>query len=627
MTVEAGHFALLLALAFALVQALALPVARLAARPGLAGVAPAAAAAQAVAMAVAMAALVHAFAGSDFSVRVVAENSHTAKPMLYKVAAAWGHHEGSLLLWATLLAAFGGVFALWRQGLPAATRLYTLAALGVVGVGVLAFVALASNPFDRLSPAPIEGRGLNPLLQDPGLAFHPPLLYVGSVGVSVAFALAVAALLRGNLGPGWARATRFWTLVAWIFLTVGIALGAAWAYAELGWGGWWFWDPVENSALLPWLSAAALLHALGGVERRGGAEAWAVILAILGFSFSLLGMFLVRSGVLTSVHAFAADPLRGVFILALFAAIAGGALVLFALRGGRLSRHVAFAPLSRDGARLLGTVLLIVAAGVVLFGTVYPLLAEALNLGRLSVGAPFFDATVLPLLAPVVALMAVGPLLRPGRDAARRIWPTFVAVAAVGLAAAGLSARWGGWAAAGFGLAAMLAAGCAAVLWAERRTLSRRRLGMVVAHLGLAVGLAGITGGSRLAAEGIAALPEGGALSVAGRDFVLASVIEVPGPNYLARRAEIVEAGGVVLRPEARLYETPRQATSEAAIVSSPWGDTYAVIGESDASGRWVVRMFVKPLLPWLWAGAVLMAAGGALALTARTAPSARRQP
>jgi cytochrome c-type biogenesis protein CcmF len=624
MIVEAGHFALLLALAFALVQVLALPAARRFARPGLAGAAPAAAAAQAVAMAAAMAALIHAFAVSDFSVRVVAENSHTAKPMLYKVAAAWGHHEGSLLLWATLLAAFGGILALWRQGLPAATRLYTLAAMGGIGTGVLAFIEFTSNPFDRLSPAPIEGRGLNPLLQDPGLAVHPPLLYVGSVGVSVAFALAVAALLRGNLGPGWARAARFWTLVAWIFLTVGIALGAAWAYAELGWGGWWFWDPVENSALLPWLSAAALLHALGGVERRGGAEAWAVLLAILGFSFSLLGMFLVRSGVLTSVHAFAADPRRGVFILALFAVIAGGAFVLFAVRGGRLSRHVAFAPLSRDGARLLGTVLLIVAAGVVLFGTLYPLLAEALNLGRLSVGAPFFDATVLPLLAPAVALMAVGPPLRPGRDDWRRVWRGAAAVTAAGLVAAGLSVRWGVWAAAGFGLAAMLTAGCAATLWSERRALSRRRLGMVLAHFGLAVGLAGITGGSQLAAEGIAALPEGGALTVAGRRFVLASVVEVPGPNYLARRAEIVEAGGPTLRPEARLYETPRQTTGEAAIVSTPSGDTYAVIGEADDAGRWVVRVFLKPLLPWLWAGSALMAAGGALALSARAAPTRR---
>ncbi len=622
MTVEAGHFALLLALAFALAQALALPLARLTARPALAGIVPAAAAAQEAA---AMAALIHAFAASDFSARVVAENSHTAKPMLYKVAAAWGHHEGSLLLWTALLALFGGVLALWRQGLPAATRLAALAAMGGIGVGVLAFVVLASNPFDRLSPAPFEGRGLNPLLQHPGLAVHPPLLYVGGVGVSVAFALAVAALLRGELGPGWARATRFWTLVAWIFLTVGIALGSAWAYAELGWGGWWFWDPVENSALLPWLTATALLHALGGVERRGGAEAWAVLLAILGFSFSLLGMFLVRSGVLTSVHAFAADPLRGVFLLGLFAAIAGGGFVLFALRGARLSRHVAFAPVSRDGARLLGTMLLIVAAGVVLFGTVYPLIAEALNLGRLSVGAPFFDATVLPLLAPAVALMAVAPLLAGRRDAWRRHLPWLGGVCGAGLLAAVLAARWGGWAAAGFGLAAMAAAGCGAVLVRERHALTRRRLGMVLAHLGLAVGLAGITGGSQLAAEGIAALAEGETLTVAGRAFVLNAVREVPGPNYLARRAEIVLAEGTVLRPETRLYETPRQTTSEAAIASTLAGDAYAVLGDADDRGRWVVRVFLKPLLPWLWAGAALMAAGGAVALSARRGRGADR--
>jgi DsbE subfamily thiol:disulfide oxidoreductase len=320
---------------------------------------------------------------------------------------------------------------------------------------------------------------------------HPPLLYVGSVGVSVAFAHGGRRAAARGLGPGWARAARFWTLIAWIFLTVGIALGSAWAYAELGWGGWWFWDPVENSALLPWLASTALLHALGGVERRGGAEAWTVLLAILGFSFSLLGMFLVRSGVLTSVHAFAADPLRGVFLLVLFAAIAGGGFVLFALRGARLSRHVAFAPLSRDGARLLGTMLLIVAAGVVLFGTVYPLIAEALNLGRLSVGAPFLRRHGLPLLAPAVALMAVARAARGRRDACAAASPWLGGVCGAGLLAAALAARWGGWAAAGFGLAAMAAAGCGAVLIRERHALTGGRLGMVLAHLGLAAGLAG----------------------------------------------------------------------------------------------------------------------------------------
>ncbi|MGE4527088.1 MAG: heme lyase CcmF/NrfE family subunit [Rhodospirillaceae bacterium] len=625
MIAEAGHFALILAAVLALVQAAAPGLAALFRRPGVAGLTGVAAAGQALAMAVAMAALIHAFAVSDFSVRVVFENSHTAKPMLYKVAAAWGHHEGSLLLWAALLSAFGGFTALWNQGLPGSMRLRVLAVQGLVSCGVLAFLELTSNPFDRLSPAPFEGRGLNPLLQDPGLAVHPPLLYVGTVGVSVAFAFAVAALWSGRIGPGWARAVRAWTLIAWIFLTAGIALGSAWAYAELGWGGWWFWDPVENSALMPWLTATALLHAVRGVERRGGAEGWVVLLAILGFGFSLLGMFLVRSGVLTSVHAFAADPLRGVFILMLFGLIEGGALALFAVRGHRLSGRIAFAPFSRDGALLLNTVLLIVATGVVLFGTVYPLLAEVLGIGRISVGAPFFDATVLPLLSPLIALMAIGPLMRPGRDNPRRLLRPAAIVGGVGLLAAAASAAWGGWAAAGFGLAAAVAAGTALLLWRSRRSLTRRGLGMAVAHLGVAVAIAGMTGGSQLASEAIARLPVGGSLSLGGKSFTLADVRAVPGPNYIATRARVEGPGGLVLTPETRRYENPPQTTTEAAIVSTPFGDTYAVIGEGGPGGA-VLRMFEKPLLPWLWASSVLMCMGGGLALLARLPRLRRRE-
>ncbi len=622
MIVEAGLFAVILAGVLAALQALALPAARLAGRPALAGLIPAAAAAQALAMLAAMAALVYAFVVSDFSVRVVFENSHTAKPMLYKVSAAWGHHEGSLLLWAALLSLFGGLTAFWRQGLPAAMRLRVLAVQGLLSFGVLAYVVLTSNPFDRLLPAPFEGRGLNPLLQDPGLAFHPPLLYVGSVGVSVAFAFAIAALWRGELGPGWARAVRFWTLVAWVFLTAGIALGSAWAYAELGWGGWWFWDPVENSALMPWLTATALIHAVRGVERKGGVEGWVVLLAILGFGFSLLGMFLVRSGVLTSVHAFAADPLRGLFILGLFAAIEGGALVLYALRGHRLRSHVAFAPVSRDGALLLNTVLLLVATGVVLFGTVYPLLAESLGLGRISVGAPFFDATVMPLMVPVVVLMTFGPMMKAGRDDLRRLAPRLGWIALAALAGGAVGMIWTWKAAVGFGLAAAVAAGVA--LAVGRRRPTRRGLGMAIAHLGFAVALAGITGGSQLAAEAIARLPVGGSVHAGGRDFTLAEVREVPGPNYIATRARVT-APGIDLTPEIRAYETPPQTTTEAAVRSTLLGDTYAVIGDPTPEGT-VVRVFLKPLLPWLWAGAAMMSLGGGLALTARMSPSRRRR-
>jgi cytochrome c-type biogenesis protein CcmF len=617
MMVEAGHFAICLAVVCALLQATALPLSGALKRPALAGLASLAAVVQAVAMVTAMAALIHAFAVSDFSVRVVVENSHTAKPMIYKIAAAWGHHEGSLLLWATMLALFGGLTAVWQQKLEHGLWLRLLTVQGALSFGVLGFVVLTSNPFDRVWPAPMEGFGLNPLLQDPGLAWHPPLLYVGTVGVSVAFAFAVAGLWHGRLDPAWARAVRGWTLLAWTFLTVGIAWGSEWAYAELGWGGWWFWDPVENSALMPWLVATALLHAVGNVERRQGLQAWVVLLAILGFAFSLLGMFLVRSGVLTSVHAFAADPLRGVYILGLFGIIVGGALALFAMRAADLKNHLPFAVVSRGSALMLNTVLLIVVTGVTLFGTLYPLLAEALELGRISVGAPFFNATVLPLMLPVFVLMAIAPLARQAADNWRRLAPMTGMIAGAGLAVGAGFAAFGVWAAIGFGLAAMITVGTAVMLWQSRTGLTRRRLAMGIAHFGVAVALAGMTGASQMASEAIGRVAPGESVTVAGHEFTLRQVSEVPGPNYIALRGVVEVSDGSQLQPEVRRYASPPQTTTEAAIATTLLDDTYAVIGDA-SDGKVVMRVFHKPLVVWIWAGAALMAFAGLLALSPR---------
>ncbi len=624
MTAEVGLSALWLAAALAALQLAmaALGLARGQSEP-TAAVRPIAIVQGALA-ALAMAALIALFLASDMSVKLVVENSHAAKPWIYKFAGAWGNHEGSMLLWVTILGLAGGAVAILERRLPERTLIATLGAQAGIALGFYAFLLFASNPFARLSPAPPNGLGLNPLLQDPGLAFHPPTLYIGYVGISVAFSFAVGALITRDVGPAFAKAMRPWVLASWIFLTLGITAGSYWAYYELGWGGWWFWDPVENASLMPWLAATALLHSVTVLATRDGLRAWTVMLAVVAFSMSMIGTFLVRSGILTSVHAFAVDPERGAFILALLLIYIGGALALFAARIGTVRAGTTFEFVSREGGLVINNLLLSVILGIVLIGTLYPLVAASFGV-QLSVGPPFFNKAAGPIALALVAAMAVGPLLRWRRDDAsalleRLIWPIaatgFTGAALVVLAPPGILPLLG------ISLAAGLAV--ASILPLVGRNLLRTPLftwGMVVAHFGIAVSLIGMACDSAYTSETLVAARVGQPVRVGPYVVKLDGIKPIVGDNWSALEARLSARRGddtLILRPQSRFFTDPVTTTSESAIATMWDGQLYTVLGQADDQGRWQLRLWWKPFVTLIWFGGVLIALGGALSLVGR---------
>jgi len=630
---ELGHFALILALVLALVQGTFPLLGAQRRDPALMAIAPAAARAQFLAIVAAYLCLSWAFVSNDFSVTYVASNSNTALPFVYRLSAVWGAHEGSLLLWALILAGWTFAVTLFVRALPAAFSARVLAVMGLISVGFLLFMLATSNPFDRLLPPAAQGRDLNPLLQDPGLIVHPPLLYMGYVGTVVPFAFAIAALLDGRLDLTWSRWTRPWTLVAWVFLTLGITIGSWWAYYELGWGGWWFWDPVENASFMPWLVTTALLHSLAVTEKRGAFKAWTVILAIFAFSLSLLGTFLVRSGVLVSVHAFATDPARGVFILVFLCLVVGTALALYAWRAAGIVSGGSFAPVSRESLLLLNNVLLTAAAGTVLLGTLYPLLLDALELGKVSVGPPYFEAVFVPLMLPLLFLLGIGPIARWKRaDAGALVrqlrvgacLSVLLGAAFVWLAAAPPSLM----VALGIATAAWVVITSVQVWIAQLRkygspgralaAMPRGFHGMTLAHLGVAVFVAGVTVTSAFSIEKDLRMAPGDSHTLAGYEFRFLGVGDARGPNYTARRGEmqVLREGRevAVLYPEKRRYAASGEAMTEAAIDAGFTRDLYVALGEPVSAEAWSVRLHHKPLVRWIWGGALLMALGGLLA-------------
>jgi cytochrome c-type biogenesis protein CcmF len=572
----------------------------------------------------AMAMLMWVFERTDLSVLLVAENSHSAKPWLYKVAGAWGNHEGSMLLWVTILGVAGAALAIFSRRLDGKTLTAALGAQGALALGFFGFLLLASNPFARLNPPAFEGRGLNPLLQDPGLVFHPPTLYVGYVGLSVAFSLAVGALLTKRVDSELAKAMRPWVLGAWIMLTLGITAGSYWAYYELGWGGWWFWDPVENASLMPWLAATALLHSINVLAARDSLRAWTVMLAMIAFSMSMVGTFLVRSGVLTSVHAFAVDPERGTFILALLAFYIGAAFTLFALRSGKLSEGPRFEFVSREAALVGNNLLLTVILGIVFIGTLYPLFIEALTGDKLSVGAPYFNATAGPLALLLALIVCAGPLLNWKRDSGEKLKRLIVpALAGVTVLAIALVTMPGSLLAkAALGIAAMLA--ISAFLPLIGRKLRRTPMstwGMVVAHFGIAVALAGMAASTMLTKEILTAARPGEQVQVGPWLIEFESVTPTAGPNWTALEAELRASKGdgvSVLKPQARYYTSPPTETTESAIKTVLSGQLYTVLGKPAEDGRWQLRLWWKPLVTLIWLGGALIALGGALSLGGR---------
>jgi len=580
-------------------------------------------------------ALIQLFLRTDLSVKLVAANSHSLKPWLYKFAGAWGNHEGSMLLWVTVLALAGAAVALFERRLPERTSIATLAAQAAIGLGFYAFLLFSSNPFERLFPVPVEGNGLNPLLQDPGLAFHPPTLYFGYVGISIAFSFAVGALVTRDVGPAFARAMRPWVLGAWIFLTLGITAGSYWAYYELGWGGWWFWDPVENASLMPWLAATALLHSVTVLATRDGLRAWTVMLAVVAFSMSMVGTFLVRSGILTSVHSFAVDPKRGSFILILLALYIGGALTLFGLRVGTVKEGSTFEPVSREGALVVNNLLLCVVLALVFMGTLYPLATEALGV-KVSIGAPYFNLVTGPFALLLVIVMALGPLMRWRRDrlreVARRIALPILLTAMALLLALLLAPGMGILPLLGLVLALGVGAASVAPLW--KRKLLRTPLftwGMVLSHLGIAVALAGMASESAFTKETLVAARVGDRVSVGPWSLRFDSIEPVAGPNWTAVEARLTVRRGTgapfVLRPQARMFSTPPTETSEAAIATRLDGQLYTVIGKPDGAGRWQLRLWWKPFVTLIWLGGGLVALGGLLALVGRVRRGRRSVP
>jgi cytochrome c-type biogenesis protein CcmF len=636
---ELGHFALVLALAVAMVQAIAPLIGAQRNEAALIALAKPAALAQFAFVAFSFACLTWSYVVSDFSVLNVVENSHSAKPLLYKISGVWGNHEGSLLLWILVLTLFGAAIALFGRHLPPALRARVLSVQAMIGVGFLLFIVLTSNPFLRVDPAPLDGNDLNPVLQDPGLAFHPPFLYIGYVGFSVAFAFAVAALIEGRVDPAWARWVRPWVLAAWCALTLGIALGSWWAYYELGWGGFWFWDPVENASFLPWLAGTALLHSAIVVEKRDALKAWTVLLAILAFSLSLLGTFLVRSGVLTSVHAFATDPGRGLFVLALLAIAIGGSLTLYAWRAPQLKGGGLFAPISREGGLVLNNLLLCTACATVLLGTLYPLFLDVLGGSKVSVGAPFYNATFVPLMLPLLVAMPIGALMPWKRgDLSTVLKRLRVAAAATALVAVALGLaidRHNTLALIGLIVATWLVLGTLAELadriglfrlnahdsWRRLIGLPRAAIGMSIAHASLGILVAGVTAASAWQQERVLIMTPGDATQLAGYSFTLQGVAPVDGPNYQALRGTIVVRDGndmvATLLPERRIYGVQKRQTTEAAIHTTFFADIYTVIGDQDGAG-WTIRLYHNPLAPWIWIGAIFCVLGGLVSLTDR---------
>ena len=647
---EIGQYALILALLMAVVQGVVPLVGAWRNDAAWMAIARPAVVAQFVFISMAFGCLMYAFVVSDFSVANVAQNSHSAKPLLYKYAAVWGNHEGSMVLWIWILNFYALAVVIFGGNLPPAFRARVLSVQGLIAVGFLLFSIGTSNPFLRLDPAPIDGRDLNPLLQDPGLAFHPPLLYFGYVGLSMAFSFAIAALIEGRVNPAWARWVRPWTLLSWSALTGGIALGSWWAYYELGWGGFWFWDPVENASFMPWLMATALLHSAIVAEKRDSLKSWTVLLAILGFSLSLLGTFLVRSGVLTSVHSFASDPERGIFILGFLVLVIGGSLILYAWRAPSMRSRGNFRPISREGALLLNNLLLVTGCATVFIGTLYPLFLDAITGEKVSVGPPFFESTFVLLMIPLLLLMAAG-LLMPWKRAdmfavSRKLWAAFALAAGVMILMLALNGGpWG--AVVGLTLAAWLAGGVAVEL-AERirlfrvplleslrraRFLPRRAWGSSIAHLGMAVLVAGCIAASNWQVEKIQVMQPGDAVEAGGYRFEMTDIGDASGPNYAVRRAAftVTRDGREIaqLSPERRFYPVQGTQTTEAAIHTTWLADLYVAIGDPAEGGGTAVRVYHNPLVPWIWVGAIVMMLGGMVSLSDRRhrvgAPSRRR--
>ncbi|KAB2851588.1 MAG: heme lyase CcmF/NrfE family subunit [Hyphomicrobiaceae bacterium] len=640
MIIETGHFSLILALAVALMQS-ALPA--LGARQGDRGlmrVAAPAAVVQFLLVLVSFLALTHAFIVSDYSVELVARHSHETKPLIYRISGVWGNHEGSMLLWVLIVTLFGAAVAVFGTNLPSRLKANALAVQGSIGVAFIVFILLASNPFARLSPAAIEGSGLNPILQDPALAFHPPFLYGGYVGFSMAYSFAIAALLEGRIDAAWARWVRPWTLAAWMLLTIGIAMGSWWAYYTLGWGGWWFWDPVENASFMPWLAGTALLHSTAVMEKRESLKVWSVLLAILAFSLSLLGTFLVRSGVLTSVHAFAVDPRRGVFILGLMTVFIGGGLALFAWRAQDLKQGGIFAPLSREGSLVLNNVLLTVACGTVLVGTLYPLLLEALTGEKISVGPPYFNLTFGPLMIPLLFLLPFGPLLAWKRGdvagAAQRLFAAGAVALGIGILIFAVNWRGPWFAPIGLALGVFVALGSLTEL-ATRAKLGKagreemmRRLsnlprsawGSAIAHFGVGLTVIGIVATSAWQSEVVRTMKPGESVGIAGYELRFREVGSRLGPNWREEFGvfDVLRSGQSVasLDPAKRRFSVERQTVTEAAILRSFLGDLYVVLGDASSQGGYAVRMYFNPLVRLIWIGALVMFLGGALSLSDR---------
>ncbi len=645
---ELGHFALIVALCIACVQALVPLLGAQRGDPTWMGLARPAAQGQFVFVAIAFACLAWSFVSNDFSVLNVASNSNSMLPLRYRFAATWGSHEGSLLLWVLMLSLWMTAVSVFSRRLPSEMVARILAVMAMISIGFLLFLLLTSNPFERLLPPAADGRDLNPLLQDPGMVIHPPMLYMGYVGFSVAFAFAIAALIGGRLDATWARWSRPWTTMAWAFLTVGIAMGSGWAYYVLGWGGWWFWDPVENASFMPWLVGTALIHSLAVTEKRGGFKLWTVLLAIIAFSLSLLGTFLVRSGVLTSVHAFATDPKRGIFILVFLTLVIGASLLLFAWRAPKVGLGGAFALVSRESALLVNNVLLVVAAAAVLLGTLYPLFLDALGLGKISVGPPYFESVFVPLMTPAVFLMGIAPFTRWKQDqplalALRLKWAFAVAVATALLLPLTLG-RWTPLLSLGVLLAVwVVAAGLAnlrqrvtqlhastgASAGTALRRLARGYWGMLVAHFGVAVFIIGVTLVRGYEVEKDVRMNPGDTVTAGGYQFRLEGLKQVQGPNYDATRGIVSvtknERPVTTLYPEKRFFTVQQMPMTEAAIDSGLTRDLYVSLGEPLADGAWIVRVYYKPFVDWIWGGAFLMALGGIIAVTDRRYRLARR--